>query len=88
MPVEAPAQPPTLTRQGNTSVVVLDAAVTEAAGLSPGTPLRATVIGRQVILEAAPAALTPAADDRAARFQKAMCETAEENAELFRRLAK
>lgn len=80
----AAAAGPTFTRQGDTAILVLDAATTAALGIEPGTPLKVTVDGQRLVVEPAP----QPADDRAARFQDAMRATAQENAELFHRLAR
>jgi hypothetical protein len=76
----------TLTRQGKTATLVFDAELAEALGVEPGGQVRMTRLGKQIIIEAAPPSPTDA--DRKAQFQIAMRETAHENAELFRRLAK
>ena len=78
----AALESPKLIRPGKGAVLVLDEATLAALGIELDTPTAFTVVGRQLIVEAAPAV------DRASAFREAMTETAKENAELFRRLAK
>jgi antitoxin component of MazEF toxin-antitoxin module len=87
----------TLTRQGNSSALIIDRTLMELLGIEQDTPLKITVEGRRMIVEpaeaAAPAApVEPAAPagpkSRAGRVKAAIEKTGRKNAELFRRLAK
>ena len=71
-----------LTRQGNSSALVIDKQLLDLLDFTQDTDLKITVNGRQLIVEP----LTDA--ERSERFEKAMKKSGEKNAELFRRLAK
>ena len=71
-----------LTRQGNSSALIIDRTLMNLLDFDQETDLMLTVKGRQLIIE-------PLTDEeRSARFKKVMTSTGEKNAELFRRLAK
>jgi antitoxin component of MazEF toxin-antitoxin module len=71
-----------LTRQGNSSALVIDKQLLDLLDFTQDTDLKITVNGRQLVVEP----LTDA--ERTERFEKAMKKSGEKNAELFRRLAK
>jgi antitoxin MazE len=71
-----------LSRQGNSSALIIDRALMELMEIDSDTPLNVTVEGRRLIIEP----LTPA--QRKAKFREALKKTSTRNAELFRRLAK
>ncbi len=71
-----------LTRQGNSSALIIDRTVMDLLEIDNDTPLKLTVEGRRLIIE-------PLSDsERAAKFQKVLRKTSVRNADLFRRLAK
>ncbi len=71
-----------LTRQGNSSALIVDRALMDLMDIDNDTPLKVTVEGRKLIVE-------PLSDqERAAKFKGVMEKTGRRNAELFRRLAK
>jgi len=71
-----------LSRQGNSSALIIDRALMELMEIDSDTPLNVTVEGRRLIIEP----LTPA--QRKVKFREALKKTSTRNAELFRRLAK
>ena len=71
-----------LTRLGNSSALIVDRALMSLLGIEEDTPLKITIEGKRMIVEA----MSP--DERAAKFDEAMKRTGKKNAELFRRLAK
>lgn len=73
---------PKLIRPGKCAVLVLDEGTLAALGIELDTPIAFRVVGRQLIVEAAPAA------NHALAFREAMTQTVQENEDLFRRLAK
>ena len=71
-----------LTRQGNSSALIIDRAIMDLLDIDSDTPLKITVEGRKLIVEPL------SKEERAAKFAKVMEKTGRRNAELFRRLAK
>ena len=72
----------TLTRQGNSSALIVDRALMELLGIDHDTPLKITVEGRRMIVRARRAAAV------AQKVKAAIEKTGRKNAELFKRLAK
>ncbi len=72
----------TLTRQGNSSALIVDKPLMDLMDIDAETPLKVTVEGRRLIVEPLSEA------DRSARFEKVLKKTGRKNAELFKRLAK
>lgn len=72
----------TLTRQGNSSALIIDRTLLDLLGIDNETPLKLSVEGRRLIVEPAEP------DDRAERVRKIVRKTGAKNAELFRRLAR
>jgi antitoxin MazE len=72
----------TLTRQGNSSALIVDRALMELLGIDHDTPLKITVEGRRMIVEPAEP------QQRAHKVKAAIEKTGRKNAELFKRLAK
>jgi len=71
-----------LTRQGNSSALVIDRPLMKLMDIDNDTELKITVKGRKMIVE-------PLTDEeRKARFREVLEKTGRKNAELFRRLAK
>ena len=71
-----------LTRQGNSSALIIDRAVMDLLDIDTDTPLKVTVQGRRLIVEP----LTDAG--RRAKFERVLKKTSTRNAALFRKLAK
>jgi antitoxin component of MazEF toxin-antitoxin module len=72
-----------LTRIGNAPAVVLDQQLLDEAGINPETPVKVSVEGQRLVIEAAPT--EPTSDEA---FEEVVRRTGTDNAELFRRLAK
>ena len=71
-----------LTRQGNSSALILDRTMLDLLDIDQDTPLKLTIDGKRLIVE-------PLTDrEREDTFDKAVQRTGKKNAELFRRLAK
>lgn len=71
-----------LTRQGNSSALVIDKQLLDLLDFTQDTDLKITVKGRQLIVE-------PLSDEeRAARFKAISNRDLKKNEELYRRLAK
>jgi antitoxin MazE len=71
-----------LTRQGNSSALIIDRTLMDLMEIDSETPLKVSVEGRRLIVEP----LTDA--ERAAKFKEVLKKTSARNAELFRKLAK
>jgi antitoxin component of MazEF toxin-antitoxin module len=72
----------TLTRQGNSSALIVDKPLLDLLDIDAETPLKVSVEGRRLIVE-------PLSDaERSERFEKVLKKTGRRNAELFKRLAK
>jgi antitoxin component of MazEF toxin-antitoxin module len=71
-----------LTRQGNSTSLVIDRQLMELLDLDRDALVKVSVEGRKLIVEPLSEA------DRKAAFTKIMHATGKQNAELFRRLAK
>ncbi len=71
-----------LTRQGNSSALIIDRPLMELLDIDTETPLKVTVEGRKLIIEPL------SGEERKARFGQVMEKTGRRHAELFRRLAK
>lgn len=71
-----------LTRQGNSSALIIDKAVMNLMDITDDTPLKVTVKGRRLIVEP----LTK--EQREDKFKKVTKRTSKRNAEVFKRLAK
>ena len=71
-----------LARLGNSRALIIDRPLMDLLGIDDDTPLKMTVKGRKLTVEAA------AAGDGDERFREVMQRTGKKNAELFRRLAK
>lgn len=71
-----------LTRQGNSSALVIDRPLMQLMDIDNDTALKITVKGRKMTIEP----LTE--EERAEQFRKSLRRTGRKNAELFRRLAK
>ena len=71
-----------LTRQGNSSALILDKALLELLEIDADTPLKLTVEGKRLIVEP----LTE--QERAAKFKALLKQDSAKHAELYRRLAK
>ena len=71
-----------LARLGNSRALIIDRPLMDLLGIDDETPLKMTVKGRKLTVEAA------AAGDCDERFRDVMQRTGKKNAELFRRLAK
>ncbi len=70
-----------LTRQGNSSALIIDRTLMDLLQIDHETPLKVTVEGRRLIVEP----LTEA--EREAKFERLLKQTTEQNRELFRKLA-
>ena len=71
-----------LTRQGNSSALIIDRRILELLDIDQDTQLKMTIKGRQLIVE-------PLEEDELQeRFKKAMRRTGEKHAKGFERLAK
>lgn len=71
-----------LTRQGNSSALILDRTLMGLLELNNDSEVKMTVEGRKLIVEP----LTEA--ERKQRFEEVLSRTSQKNAGLFRRLAK
>ena len=71
-----------LTRQGNSSALIVDRALMDLLDIDGETPLKMTVEGRKLIVEPL------SKEERAARFKQITEKTGRRNADLFRRLAR
>ncbi|HLL91171.1 MAG TPA: hypothetical protein VK324_17875 [Tepidisphaeraceae bacterium] len=71
-----------LTRQGNSSALILDKAVMELLEIDNDTPPKLTVEGKRLIVEP----LTP--EERAAKFKELLKKDTIKHAELYRRPGK
>ncbi len=71
-----------ISRHGSASAVVIDRPILDSLGIDDQTDLLITTDGAQLIIRP----LTEA--ERAGRFDSVMKRTGEQNADLFRRLAK
>ena len=70
-----------LTRQGNSSALIIDRTMMDLMGIDQDTDLKLTLEGRKLLVEPV------TVKDRDAKFQAAVKRTFEKNAELYRRLA-
>ena len=71
-----------LTRQGNSSALIIDRQIMDLLDIDQDTQLRVTINGRQLIVE-------PIGEEELAeRFKKAMNRTGKKNAKGFASLAK
>ena len=70
-----------LTRQGNSAALIIDRAIMDLMGIDMQTPLKLTLNGRQLTVEAM------SDEERKAKFQAAMEETGRTYAEAFKKLA-
>ena len=70
-----------LTRQGNSSALVIDKPILDLLDITRDTSLKVTIQGRQLIIE-------PLSEEEVnARFEKSMKQIGSKNARGFRRLA-
>ena len=71
-----------LTRQGNSSALIIDRQIMDLMNIDQETQLKVTINGRQLIIE-------PLSEEELdSRFKKALDRTGKKNAKGFERLAK
>ena len=71
-----------LTRQGNSSALIIDRQIMDLLDIDQDTPLKVTINGRQLIVEPLDK------EELDVRFEKALHRTGKKNATGFKRLAK
>lgn len=71
----------TLTRQGNSSALIIERPLMQLLGIDEETPLKITVEGRRLIVE-------PADTKDRSKLKEIVARTGRKNSELFKRLAK
>ena len=71
-----------LTRQGNSTALILDRQIMQLLEIDKDSIVKVTVNGRKLIVEPL------SDDDRATRIKAIQQKTLKKNAELFKRLAK
>jgi len=70
-----------LSRQGNSSTLIIDKALMSLLDLTDDSEVKVTVEGRKLIIEPL------SEDERKKRFEEVLQRTSKKNEELFRRLA-
>jgi antitoxin MazE len=71
-----------LTRQGNSTALILDRQIMELLGIDRDAVVKVSVRGRRLIVEPL------SEEERAMKIKEIQRKTLEKNAELFKRLAK